>query len=133
MIVHGEVVACWVADKIGHTYYPNSGQGIGIVKDDKLVCGVLFEGFTGRAVHIHVAMNPDAGMTREWFKVLFNYAFNQLGVNKIIGTVDSTNEKALKFDKHIGFIEEAVIEGAGKHGDLHILTMTRQQCRFLRD
>ncbi|MDE3021920.1 MAG: GNAT family N-acetyltransferase [Pseudomonadota bacterium] len=133
MIVHGDIVAHWVADKIGHTYYTGSGQGIGIEKNGEIVCAVLFEGYTGKAIHIHVAMNPDARMTRQWLQVLFWYAFKQLGVKKIIGTVDSTNEKALKFNRHIGFVEEAIIEEAGKHGDLHILTMTRQQCRFLKD
>ena len=72
-------------------------------------------------------------MTREWFNVLFGYAFNQLKVKKIMGVVDSTNIKALQFDAHIGFVEEATIKDAGKHGDLIILTMTRQQCRFLKD
>ncbi len=133
MVVIGEPVCQWVADRTTTTYYPGSGQGIGIEKDGKLTCGVLFEGYNGKSIQIHVAIEPGARMTREWLFVLFDYAFRQLGVNKIIGVVDSTNEAALRFDKHIGFVEEAVIADAGKHGDMHILTMTRQQCRFLKE
>jgi RimJ/RimL family protein N-acetyltransferase len=133
VIVIGEHVCWWVAEKTGHSYYSNSGQGIGIEKDGEIVCGVMFEGFNGQSIQIHVAMNPDAKMNREWIFVVFDYAFRQLKVNKIIGIVDSTNDKALRFDRHIGFVDEAVIKDAGKHGDLCILTMTRQQCRFLKD
>ena len=133
MIVIGEPVCQWVADRTTTTYYPGSGQGIGIEKNGEIVCGVLFEGYNGQSIQIHVALDPKGRMTREWLFVLFDYAFRQLKVNKIIGVVDSTNEAALRFDKHIGFVEEAVIAGAGKHGDMHILTMTRKQCRFLKD
>lgn len=132
MIVVGEQVCYWVAERTTDTYYPNSGVGIGIQKDGRITAGVLFNGYCGRSIQIHVAKEPDAYINREWLFVLFDYAFRQLGVNKIIGIVDSTNEAALRFDKHIGFVEEAVIKDAGKHGDMHVLTMTREQCRFLR-
>lgn len=131
MIVIGEGVCEWVAKRIETAYHARSGQGIGIEKNGQIVCGVIFDSFNGRSIQIHVALEPGARMTREWFRILFDYAFNQLGVQKIIGVVDSTNQAALRFDKHIGFVEEAVIKDAGKHGDMHILTMTRQQCRFL--
>ena len=133
MITIGEHVCLWVADKIDHKYHANSGAGIGIEKEGKVICGVLFECHNGNSIQIHVALEDGERMTREWLNVLFNYAFNQLKVKKIIGVLDSTNEKALKFDKHIGFITEAVIKDAGKHSDLVILSMTRQQCRFLKD
>lgn len=133
MIVIGEAVCHWVADRTTNTYYPGSGVGIGIERDGKITAGVLFDGYCGRSVQIHVALEPGTQMSREWFYALFDYAFNQLKVNKIIGVVDSTNTAALRFDKHMGFVEEAVIADAGKHGDMHILTMTRQQCRFLKD
>lgn len=133
MITIGEHVCEWVASNIDKTYYSNSGQGIGIEKNGEIVCGVLFEDYSGQSIQIHVALKEGARMTREWFNVLFNYAFNQLKVKKIIGAVDSTNVKALQFDTHIGFVIEATIKDAGKHGDLIILTMTRQQCRFLKD
>lgn len=132
MIVIGEEVCRWVADKTDDTYYPNSGVGIGIEKEGRITAGVLFNGYCGQSIQIHVAKEPDAYINREWLFVLFDYAFRQLKVNKIIGIVDSTNTVALRFDKHIGFVQEHVIKGAGKYGDMHILTMTRDQCRFLR-
>lgn len=83
---------------------------------------------------MHVASDGSKNwMTKSYLQICFDYPFNQLKLNKIIGVVDSMNTQALKFDKHLGFVEEAVIKDAGPKGDLHILTMTRQQCRFLKD
>lgn len=132
MLTFGEHVCEWLAPRTGGSYYKGSGQGIGLEKDGELIAGVMFDNCTGRSVQMHVAAIPGRRwMTKEYLRVCFDYPFRQLGVCKIIGLVDSTNQDAMRFDLHLGFIEEAVIKDAGKHGDLHILSMTRQQCRFI--
>jgi len=132
-LVFGEDVCRWTARRTGGEYYAGSGQGVGLEKDGELIAGVLFDNFNGRSVQMHVAAVPGRRwMTREYLRFCFSYPFDQMGVNKIIGLVDSTNVDAMRFDLHLGFEQEAVIEGAGRFGDLHILTMTREQCRFLK-
>lgn len=130
MIVIGEGVCEWVATQAGGKYY-GGGVGFGIEKEGRIVCGVFFENFTGRSVQIHVGLEPGQRMTREWLKALFGYAFNQIKVQKIVGVIDSENSASLRFTRHIGFKDEGVIRDAGPKGDLCILTMTRQQCRYL--
>lgn len=103
------------------------------MKNGELVAGVLFDNCVGRSVQMHVAAIGKRWMTREYLHFCFRYPFEQLGVNKIIGLVDSTNSTALTFDRHLGFQDEAVIAGAGREGDIVILSMTRDQCRFLKD
>lgn len=80
---------------------------------------------------MHVA--AEKPVTRTYTKFCFEYAFNQLKVKKVLGLVDSTNLSALRFDSHLGFIEEARIKDAGKTGDLIILSMTRPQCRWVKE
>lgn len=134
MIVFGEDVCQWVTGRTGGKYYGGSGQGIGLEKNGELIAGVMYDNYNIQSVQMHVAAVPGKRwMTREYLRLCFVYPFGQLAVKKIIGLVDSTNADALRFDKHLGFVEEAVIRHAGKHGDLHILTMTREQCRFLGD
>jgi RimJ/RimL family protein N-acetyltransferase len=83
---------------------------------------------------MHVASVPGKRwMTREYLRVCFDYPFNQLKVKKIIGLVDSQNTDALKFDENLGFVTEYILQDAGKTANLHILSMTRQQCRFLKE
>lgn len=101
------------------------------MKDGALIAGVLFDNFTGRSVQMHVAGTGKRWLTREFLNFCFRYPFEQLKVNKVVGLVDSTNAAALRFDLHLGFQQEAVIKDAGKVGDTIILTMTREQCRFL--
>lgn len=131
MIVFGEPVCFWTAERTGGSYYAGSGRGIGWERDGQLVAGVLYDNFNGRSVQMHVAAIGKSWMVREYLRTCFDYPFNQLKVNKVIGLVDSTNLDALRFDRHLGFVDEAVIKDAGKVGDLHVLTMTRQQCRFI--
>ena len=133
MIVYGDAVCHFVSHETGGEYFAGSGQGIGIKRDGEIVCGVLFEHYNGRSVQIHVACKPGARMTKEWLRTLFTYAFVQLNVNKIIGVVDSTNAAALKFDRKIGFTDEACIKDAGRFGDLIMLSMTKHNCKYLRD
>jgi RimJ/RimL family protein N-acetyltransferase len=77
----------------------------------------------------HIAIQGQ--ITREFLFTIFDYPFVQLGVNKIIGTVNSINLDALKLDKNFGFEEEARIKDAFPDGDMVLLTMTKDKCRFL--
>lgn len=134
MILVDEEVCRWVAQRTGGDYYAGSGKGIGLVRGGNLVAGVLYDNWTGRAIQMHVASDGSRKwLNREFLRVAFEYPFEQLKLNKVIGIVDSTNTDALRFDHHLGFVTEAIIKDAGRHGDLHILSMTRQQCRFLRN
>lgn len=130
-IVHGHDIGRWVCGRTGGVYTEEDSIALGRVDEDgKLIGGVVFEDYNGNSVLMHCA-GEGAWINREFLRKTFGYAFDQLKVHKIIGLVDSTNERALTLDKHLGFVEEAVITGAGKCGDLVILTMTRDQCRYL--
>lgn len=78
---------------------------------------------------MHLAV--DGKITPEFLWYGFYYPFEELKVRKLIGIVASTNEKALRLDKHFGYVTEAIIKDAAPTGDLHILTMTKDQCRYL--
>jgi RimJ/RimL family protein N-acetyltransferase len=132
-MVFGEHIARWVAERTGGMYFAGSGQGVGWLRNGELVAGVLFDNFTGQSVQMHVAADGKHWLSREFLRFCFRYPFEQMKVNKVIGLVDSTNEAALRFDQHLGFTQEAVIKDAGRKGDTIILTMTRDQCRFLGD
>lgn len=70
-------------------------------------------------------------MNRNLINTCFLYVFNHLGLKRITGLVPASNAEALAFDLHLGFqLEHTLIDGA-KDGDLHILGMRREDCRFL--
>lgn len=120
----------WVCERTGGKFEPTTSTAIGMEEDGKLTAGVLYDMHNGRSICMHVAVEKPVSRRFTW--MCFDYPFNQLKVEKVMGLVDSTNEKALLFDKKLGFTQEACIAGAGKHGDLLILTMTRPQCRWIK-
>lgn len=120
----------WVCERTGGTYDHSCSAAIGWEQDGELVAGTLYDQYNRQSICMHVA--AEKPVTKTFVKTCFDYPFNQLGVKKVIGLVDSTNESALRFDSHLGFVEEARIKDAGKYGDLILLTMSRQQCRWIQ-
>ena len=125
---HGRV-GRWVIERTGGTYTKEDTKAIGLEQDGKLVAGTIFNSSFGNSVCIHLAC--DKSLTREFIWFCFYYAFDQLSVKKLIGMVDCTNEKALRLNKRLGFIRECVIKDGSRNGDMVIMTMTRDQCRWL--
>jgi RimJ/RimL family protein N-acetyltransferase len=126
-----ERVGEWVCERLGSHFHPKLSTAIGLESEGKLVAGVLFDNYLHNSIAMHVAGDGGHWMTREFALACFGYAFNQLKVFKILGYVDSANTAARRYDEHLGFRLEYSIAGAGKHGDLCIYSMTRDQCRFL--
>lgn len=126
------LIGSWVCEHTGGTFDKDCSSAIGWIQPDGTIdAGVLYDQYNGRSICMHVAIEKP--VTRSYTRACFEYPFNQLKVEKVLGLVDSTNEKALRFDKHLGFVEEARIAGAGKTGDLVILTMTKAQCRWIKE
>lgn len=126
-----ERISKWVAARTGGTH-DGLGTSIGLEKNGDLIAGVVYDGYNGRSICMHVASDGSKHwMNREYLRVCFDYPFRQLKVNKILGLVDSTNTAALAFDKALGFVLEAEIPDAGPVGNLCILSMSPSGCRWL--
>jgi RimJ/RimL family protein N-acetyltransferase len=105
--------------------------GIGLEKRGELVAGVKFDHWNHASICMHVAAVGKYWLTREYLWYCFHYPFNELGVTKILGFVDSANIEARRFDEHLGFEFEYEIKGASKGGGLRIYSMTKGQCRYI--
>jgi RimJ/RimL family protein N-acetyltransferase len=110
-------------------------SGLGLKRQGQMVAGVLYEGFSGSTVWMHVAAEPGRRwMSRDYLRACFAYPFEQLGVNAVRGWVNADNHDARRFDEHLGFSCEATLSQAGPGGvDVLIYRMRRQECRFLKD
>jgi hypothetical protein len=64
--------------------------------------------------------------------MVFDYPFNQLKVKKVAGAINSSKKELLDFDLRLGFKEEGRIRGAYPDGDMIIMTMAREECRWLK-
>lgn len=108
-------------------------KGLGLERDGELVAGVVYEGFNGKNVWMHVAAEPGAKwMTREYLRYCFHYPFNEMGVQRVTGYVEASNTLARKFDEHLGFRQEAVLKGAATDGgDVILYVMWKDECRYV--
>lgn len=127
-------VAQWVAEQAGCSAHAWAGYVCLGLEDETgmLVAGIVLESFTGRSANMHVAGVGKNWVNRNLIMTCFLYAFDHLGLKRITGLVPASNAAALAFDLHLGFkLEHTLIDGA-KDGDLHILGMRREDCRYLK-
>ena len=121
-----------IAAAAGTSFNPVVDTCIGRVENDILLGGVLYQNYTGTSIGIHVAGFSDNWVNRDMLWVCFHDPFVQLGCKKMFGQVPATNSKALEFDLNLGFKEVARIEDVFPDGDLIVLAMNRDDCRWLR-
>jgi RimJ/RimL family protein N-acetyltransferase len=109
-------------------------RGIGLERDGKLVCGIIYEGWNYQSIWAHIAAEPGSNwLNKEYLRFCCDYAFVTCKVNMILGYMEASNTQALRFAKHLGFKEEAPIrEAATDGGDILILKMRRQDCRYTK-
>ena len=126
-----ERVGAWVADKTGHLVPWSSFYAMGAETDGELNCGVVFNNFNACNATAHIAVSKPNKLFLELLDHAIHYAFDVCGLRRLTGFVDADNSKALKLDKHIGFVEEGVMKQAGSEGqDVIVLVLWPQNyCR----
>lgn len=120
-----------IADLATCSFDPNNHTVIS--RDNgQLAGGVIYTDYNGHSITAHIA-----GFTRNWLCpdllwVMFHYPFVQLDCKKIIGQVPSYNHRALAFDYKLGFKYVTTVPEVFKNGDLVIISMGRDDCRWLK-
>jgi RimJ/RimL family protein N-acetyltransferase len=106
---------------------------IGLRRHGELIAGVVYEGFNGRNMMIHVAAEPGRRwLVREYLRACFVYPFEICGVERLTGYVNESNTEARRFDEHLGFKEEARLKGAAPDGgDVILYVMWKSECRYV--
>lgn len=103
---------------------------IGLERDGELVAGVIYEGFNGHNVWMHVAI--PGRITPAYLRYCFHYPFIELDCKRVSGYVEASNTRARRFDEHLGFQQEATLRGAASDGgDVILYRMTREDCRYV--
>lgn len=103
---------------------------IGLERDGELVAGVIYEGYNGHNVWMHVAI--PGRITKAYLRYCFYYPFIELGCRRVSGYVEASNAEARRFDEHLGFQQEAILSGAASDGgDVILYRMHRKDCRYV--
>ena len=99
---------------------------------DILTGGVIIMGDNGYSAEIHSASFRPTWGRQELLWAVFNYIFKFRGIKKLFGRVPEGNIRARKFNKHLGFKEETIIEDVFSGGEgCVVMSMYEYQCRFI--
>ena len=110
---------------------PQTTQCIGQLKDGNLVAVAGYTNFMPKACEIHIGSVGEHWASKDFIWAVFDYPFNKLGVSVILGQICADNIDALKLNRHLGFKVVAEIPDAHMSGDLVIMAMKKEECRFL--
>ena len=121
----------WTAKKVDGGYFQERSQSIGLKKNGEFVAGVIYENWHGKSITCHIAVT--GRMTPAYLFAIFDYPFIVCNVGKIIVPVSSANITSIRFVEKMGFQEEARIKDAMADGDMVILTMPKERCKYLEN
>ena len=128
MIIFGPHLNVWAANILGEQF---DGPAIGNELNGRLRAVVLYCGFSGKSCVMHIASEGQHWMTKGFLKAAFEFPFKNMGLKVILATVSATNEKSLRLSRHLGFQEVATIADAHNDGDLVILKMRSEDCKWI--
>ena len=111
-----ERVGAWVADQVDQTSSWGDLYAMGAEANGQIVSGVVFNNFNESNSTCHIAVSKPNRLFLELLDHAYSYAFGQCKLKRLTGLVASDNHKALRLDKHIGFVEEGVMAKAGRQG-----------------
>jgi RimJ/RimL family protein N-acetyltransferase len=131
IIFDNPIYANRIAEAAGTIYNPFADRSIVRVEGEDLIGGVLYQGYTGASIQIHMAGFAPTWVTRDLMWVVFDYPFRQLGCETLFGQVPEANTKALEIDLKLGFKIVAKIEGVYPDGACIVVAMKRDECRWL--
>ena len=93
-----------------------------------------FTAFIGKTCQIHVVNFNKKYTPRKLLWATFDYPFRQLGLESLIGIVNSNNKDAMKYDQNLGFKEVHRFEGMHDDGgDIVVFELRKENCRFINN
>lgn len=124
---HGQAIG----DRIDAPFKPRFDRCVSRTRGGNLLGGVIYQDYRVRSVTVHVASWTADWLSRDLLWTIFTYPFDMLKVEQVLGIVASTNTRALDFDLRIGFKEVTRVPDVVPGGDLVVLSMRREDCRWL--
>ena len=121
----------WLSE-VGKFEYPQNTTCIGQEKDGELIAVVGYNNFAPNSCQIHVATTDVYWLNKELLFAIFDYPFNKLEVKVILAPIYKGNTKSLNLCRKLGFKQVGDIPYGHPEGDLIVVAMKRNQCKWLQ-
>lgn len=104
-------------------------NALGLVRNDQLVCGVIYQHWTSYDVDVHMAAIPGGHWgNRELLYAAFDYPFTY--VNRITAKIPQKNVRSRRLAEHLGFKMEGTMRHATADGDVSVYGLLKEDCRW---
>lgn len=101
--------------------------------DKKLMAVALYNMLDESNVSLSLATTNPKWCTRKVIKVIADYPFNQLGLNRVTAVIRESNTKSISLTERIGFTKEGELRQYYKDGEsAMIYGMLKDECRWLK-
>jgi len=126
MLVTGQPVVNWVAEKMG-AQFPG-GHGLGLLRNERLVVGVVYENITVDGCVMHIYSQDKFWFTKEFRSAAFHVPFVQWGLERVTAPVREDNDTCWRFLEKTGWVHEGTLRGSRP---TRIYGMLKSECRWL--
>jgi RimJ/RimL family protein N-acetyltransferase len=123
------IIGPWIAKQCAMIWKPEGTETIGLLSSGEIVAGVWYEDWNPQSIVTHIAVS--GRLTKHYLKVIFDYPFMQLRVQKIIAPVLSDNLESIKLVTKMGFREEARLQNVHPSGDMIFFVINKKDCKYL--
>lgn len=132
---HGEDFVDWVRSRISDKLGFDMPLGMGVRNENgDIIVGIVLDNYRieSNSICASFAINDKRAATRNAVKLVFNTAFNLIGVNRITVMIERDNEKSQKAVKQLGFrFEGAMKEASYNQKDLFVYGMLKSECKWI--
>lgn len=127
-----ELIARYVAAKTGFAFEGSPFTAFGLInRDDKLVAGVVFNGYRKPNIVMSIAAER---ITPAFMAAIMGYAFKQCECGRVTGLVEKRNHASRRFSLHLGAKLEGCMRRASPNGDVLIYGLLREDAeKWLAD
>ena len=107
---------------------------IGLERGGQLVAGVVYDGFNGVNICLHIAsVGGRRSLNKEFLSYIFYYPFETCKVKRITGLIPESNKNAVEFAENLkGAKLEARLKDAAPNGDMLVYRMFKEDCTYIR-
>ena len=123
----------WIYERI-QPVITKSTRGVIAWDKGEIVAATIFDTWTVTSGQIHVIIENPMVLRHRYIEECMNYFFNDCNKEIMIGLTPSVNEKALKFNEHLGFEELFRIEdGVDFRIDMVVQELRKHNCRWINN
>ena len=103
------------------------------LRDNSIIAAVAFDSWTENSGLAHIAIEDPFVLRHGFLELAFGFAFHHADRGIMLGMTPADNEKALRFNKRIGFQEVYRVKDAYRPGIDYVLQeIRRENCRWLK-